>query len=718
MITSHRLTHRILALVLAIGASPWAWGAEPQTHQSFQGYSGLFNTPNARVTPFGKATLQYADQLELAGRLRHGDNYLVSLGLMPHTEISGRLATTSTHSNFFGPADSPRMRDLSFNASLQAPWIPENWFQVAVGAQDPGGESRNFNAEYVVVSRAFWNARLSAGMGRSDSSVGRLDGAFGGAEWAATPWLDVVAEHDARTFNAGFRLHHTSRFWGTPVRFNLNAQPWSEEAGFDQGFFGASVSLPLGGSSAGTQASRTHASEPARPAPADSARVEPTGAPERDVATTEGDVSEPRSQPPTEGPFTASEETAMKAVLERLTEQGFENVDIGESADGQTLYVRLENYRYNRNEVDGIGIALGHMVEGARSSYPRVRLVLKNVGMPVMAIEAPTDAYSAYIQPQSEESLGQPPAPEPSLRVSNAGTLDQSAIWYRQDRASASFSPRVSFSLNVVSGVATEVGVFDHSTALRTHLFLPLWQGGSLAFDWDTPVARSEDFDDGGVFEEQAIDAGLKTAFAQQALKLGPLYNQVHLGLYKKDFVGGFGESYWQPRQGPHRLKAKVGYFQHRDDSAANNSNREVALGTYRYYYDALDAELEVTAGQFWGQDQGVEISTRHHFADTSVEVFVKDTDITMAGMRLTLPLGRRESMKPAAVNVRGSERWSYSVDTRIGEDSNTLSFAAGENPTVYDDLERRFFNDDRLHRRYVKRHLPRMREAFWRFTP
>ncbi|XOZ33311.1 YjbH domain-containing protein [Halomonadaceae bacterium KBTZ08] len=700
--------------------SPAAWSGEPQTHTSFQGYSGLFNTPNARVAPYGEATLQYSDQLELAGRFRHGDNYILSLGLMPNAEINGRLATTSTHTHFFEPSDEPRTRDLSLNAKVQAPWIPEDWFQIAIGAQDPAGETQDFKAEYAVISRAFWNARLSAGVGRSDSALGRLDGAFGGAEWAAARWLDLVAEHDSQTLNAGLRLHHTARLWDTPVRFNLNVQPWSQEEGFDQSFFGASVSLPLGGGTSTSTAFNDSTAAQAFPAPAPGgAGSALTQAPPREQAAdrdeTDGNNQADQQAAATSEPFTPSEEATLEAIMARLSAQGFENIDIGVGADRESLYVRLENYRYNRNELDGLGIALGHVVEGARSHYPRVRLVLKNVDIPVMALEVPTEAYFDYMQPQSDGALGQPAAPRPPLRVVDTDTPDQEVVWYRQDYSSAALSPRFSFSLNVVSGVATELGVFDHSTALRTHLFLPLWQGGSLAFDWDTPLAESEDFQEGGFFQEQAIDAGLKTAFAQQALKLGPVYNQAHVGLYRGEFYGGFGESYWQPKHGPHRLKAKVGYFKPEKDNTAFNT-REVALGSYRYYFAPLDAEVEVTGGQFWGQDQGVKVSTRHHFADTSVEVFVKDTDITMAGVRLTIPLGRRESMKPTAINVRGSERWSYSVATRINEDSNTLSFTAGDDPTIHDDLERRFFSDDRLHPSYMRRHLPRMREAFWRF--
>ena len=725
MIKRYDLPRLGLAWAIAVGITPAAWSDEPQTHTSFQGYSGLFNTPNARVTPYGEATLQYSDQLELAGRYRHGDNYMFSLGLIPNAEINGRLATTSTHTNFFESSDGPRTRDLSFNAKVQAPWIPEDWFQIAIGAQDPSGETQDFKADYAVISRAFRNVRLSAGVGRSDSALGRLDGAFGGAEWAATPWLDLVAEHDARTLNAGLRLHHTARLWNTPVRFNLNVQPWSQEEGVDQSFFGASVSLPLGGSTStptpshGSTSAQASAA-PASPAPApdesDSALTQatpPEQAARRDEA--EGNNQTGQQAATTSGPFTPSEEATLEAIMARLSEQGFENIDIGVGADHERLYVRLENYRYNRNELDGLGIALGHAVEGARSHYPRVRLVLKNVDIPVMAVEVPTEAYFDYMQPQSDGTLGQPAAPRPPLRVVDTDTPDQEVVWYRQDYASAALSPRFSLSLNVVSGVATELGVFDYSTALRTHLFLPLWQGGSLAFDWDTPIAESDDFRDGGIFEEQAIDAGLKTAFAQQALKLGPVYNQAHVGLYRGEFYGGFGESYWQPEYGPHRLKAKVGYFEPEEDNTAFDT-REVALGSYRYYFAPLDAEVEVTGGKFWGQDQGVEVSTRHHFADTSIEVFVKDTDITLAGIRLTIPLGRRESMKPTTVNVRGSERWSYGVSTRINQDRNTLSFAAGDDPTIHDDLERRFFNDDRLHASYMRRHLPRMREAFWRY--
>ena len=168
---------------------------------SFQGYTGLLNTPNAEVIPYGEWVLQYSDQVELGSRFEHGDNYTPAFGIFPNVELNGRLAAESTHTNLFR---DPELRDLSANIKIQVPFIPRDWFAIAIGLQDIGGEADAFDTQYMVVSRElFDHVRISAGVGRADgaASTGRLDGEFGGLEWAPWPWLTLLTEYDAAQVN-------------------------------------------------------------------------------------------------------------------------------------------------------------------------------------------------------------------------------------------------------------------------------------------------------------------------------------------------------------------------------------------------------------------------------------------------------------------------------------------------------------------------------------
>ena len=66
--------------------------AQQNTAASLQGYSGLFNIPNAYVIAYGTGSVQYADQFIIQNEYLHNNNFMVNLGVFPHLEISNRLS--------------------------------------------------------------------------------------------------------------------------------------------------------------------------------------------------------------------------------------------------------------------------------------------------------------------------------------------------------------------------------------------------------------------------------------------------------------------------------------------------------------------------------------------------------------------------------------------------------------------------------------------------
>ena len=125
-------------------------------YQSFAGYSGLINTPNASVLDKGMIDIGYNNQLDLRGvKYLDGHNYIFSAGLFDGLEVSGQIAAESMHDNMFYNEGRGQLRDLSFNAKYQLPLIPAEWFSVALGAKDIGGAASNYETYYAVASKNY-----------------------------------------------------------------------------------------------------------------------------------------------------------------------------------------------------------------------------------------------------------------------------------------------------------------------------------------------------------------------------------------------------------------------------------------------------------------------------------------------------------------------------------------------------------------------------------
>jgi hypothetical protein len=181
----------------------------------------------------------------------------------------------------------------------------------------------------------------------------------------------------------------------------------------------------------------------------------------------------------------------------------------------------------------------------------------------------------------------------------------------------------------------------------------------------------------------------------------------------------------WTPGDGNHRFLLKQAYTSSSDPQALYQSNR-VWLGSYRYYFGPLDLYLEGTAGQFLDNDRGFSIELKRFFGDTAISLFYKNSlteaktnvnqeHVQMGGVQISIPLTPRRDMKPSLVQVKGSNEWSYAQETKIVTPGNTNSVntSIGLDPQMGYNLERVYYNRDRLNEEYIWRHIPRLRDAY-----
>ena len=144
-------------------------------------------------------------------------------------------------------------------------------------------------------------------------------------------------------------------------------------------------------------------------------------------------------------------------------------------------------------------------------------------------------------------------------------------------------------------------------------------------------------------------------------------------------------------------------------------------LCSYRYAWRPTQTYFEATAGQFMYNDRGVRLGVKQWFHDVAVSLFWRrskyewaDQSRDVAGIELSIPLTPRKDMSPTHhVQVTGSPRWSYAVETAVGDRSNYISEGGvGHGVRPYGPALDQTFNSDRAGLGYFESNLPRIRSA------
>jgi Exopolysaccharide biosynthesis protein YbjH len=673
---------------------------------SLQGFTGLLNIPNAAVTDEGKFYTLFSNQIDSRFRSRSNrqENYFFSVGLFSFVEIGGRLTEAPGGAN-----------DLSGNFKVKVPSIPRGYFlpDIAFGMQDASGAKNSkgnavlLHTKYIVASEDIWRFRLSLGYGTGPE---RMKGVFGGAEFKVCDWLYLLGENDASETNVGLRLVTPSVF-GYPVNLQATAKSsLDHRPGHME--YGLGLQFPLGFD--------RHNKSPVPQVtgePPGTGGEPPVPSPQSPVPGPQPLVPSPDSRPPAEAPSGAQARVPSQLALlrESLVEASFQNVRVGAKKD-QLLVVEYENSRFNHNELDGLGVVAGIVVETIPAGYDTLRLVMKKKDIRVVQFSAPLKAFGDFLSdPAKLEEFNE------QLRIS-ADVDDEDGIEYV---AGYGYPSWLRSSLVLYPGlktlVGTEAGAFDYVLSLKLDYFLNTWKGSVLNARWDVPLSWSENFDDGKLFRNGRNGSQLERLMLFQAVKPAPsLMFNFGGGMVVNDGYGTLNELMWSPGDGRHRFRFKQAYIANKVKEGPYQSNN-VYLGSYRYHFAPLDVDIEGTAGKFLSNDKGGVVELKRFFGDTAFSVYYKNSQtaiqghIQAAGVQVAFPLTPRRDMKPYPLQVRGTEEWSYSQETRIatGNSFNSLYDPLAINPQPSFSLDRVFYNRDRLNEPYIRKNLLRLRDAY-----
>lgn len=657
----------ILGWLLAGMWSPAALAGEPSL--AFPGYSGYLNVPSATVLDRGQVEMQWSDQAYVDGRYDYKRNFTGAVGVFPDVEVGGRVVWDQTQSNCF--QTNCGIRDLSANLKVRAPLIPKNWFTLAAGVQDLGGAANTFGAKYVVAGRAFGPFEVSAGYGVTDVSPRYLDGAFGGIDFQPVDWFSLMVEHDSRDARFGIGLGTPSGWLpgGARIKGKLLVHD-AGDAATGRTFASVGISIPLGASSHPRRLPRASASAPVTRGPALSSRDTSKASP----ATTTGDGTTPA---PSENP--GNGRAVARRVGRALVQAGYDRVRVADV--GPVLYVRWENNLYNRDERDSIR-DVAHRVRSLDDVHERARLELLNQNIPVAYRVVPLDKGALRV---TESGFSSPDflAPPPK--------------WDFEGGYGPAWKPRVTFGPAISSSIATEYGVWDASVALSTEVSSSLWTGALASATYNTNVYNTTDFEQGGAFYDHRKRTALWEAELQQTLKLYPLlYTTAHVGRYQRQLQGVFNETELLSPNGRHSLGFVGGAFEYRP---VPGSDIRQALGRYRYYNPGLDTELTVYGGEFLAGDRGVRVEGRFWFGDYAVTLTYKNTDAQFIGLGWVIPLSPRKDHSFRYAQFRGDVDWHYSVQTRINESRNVISFGGARLIRSANPIDSLYLNRGRLTR-------------------
>ncbi len=678
----------ILCLLLLLCRQPCHAG-EFHNALSLQGFTGLLNTPNAAVTKEGTAHLLFSNQKEDKWRdlVPREESYIFSIGLFSFAEIGGRLT------------EAPGVkRDLSANAKIKLPFSSLRTFlpDIAFGMQDMGGGAKNLQTKYAVATKELWRLRVSAGYGTGPD---RMHGIFGGVEFKTFDWLYLIGEHDTKEKNVGVRLV-TPEMFGFPVSLQATAKT-SLDYRARHTEFAIGLQFPLG---ADYLNKRTPGAEDG-----DAQAAQPEGGQEGVIrAVTASGQDDP--------------DGGLERLRQELTDDGFLNVRVGADRAKGLLVVEYENGRYNHNELDGLGVAAGLVVDTVATDFEVIRVVILKKGLPILQVGALIADLRDFLRAGKSTRL------YGSLEVTPEVTED-AAVRFIGGGVAASPS-RLRSELAVYPGlktyIGTEVGVLDYLLSVKPDYYLNLWKGAVANARLDVPVSWSENFKDGRVFRNRRESSQADRIMLFQTIRVTPrLLANLGAGMVFHDTYGTVNELMWTPGDGNHRFSLKQAYASSSDPQALYQGNR-AWLGSYRYYLGPLDLHLEGTAGQFLDNDRGFSVELKRFFGDTAFSLYYKNSrteakanavreNVQVGGVQISIPLTLRRDMKPSLVQVKGASEWSYAQETKIVApgSANSVNTSIGVDPQMGYNLERLFTNRDRITEEYIRRHLPRLRDAY-----
>jgi hypothetical protein len=147
--------------------------------------------------------------------------------------------------------------------------------------------------------------------------------------------------------------------------------------------------------------------------------------------------------------------------------------------------------------------------------------------------------------------------------------------------------------------------------------------------------------------------------------------------------------------------------------NAFSDLDRWVALGNVRIRYPPWDLTLSVSGGLFLDDDVGIATDLGRFFGNTEVGIFLRHSDNgSLAGIRLGFPLTPAKELKPWYFRPRLPELLAYEQRSTVFTDKNVLRADIGRTLPMGHEIERVYWNRDRLYPVYIQQHVDTLKQA------
>jgi hypothetical protein len=653
------------------------------TELSPNGYSGIGLMPSTYTAEAGEAIIGFDRTLPGAVNTK-GYNTQIGIGLYEGLELVGRLATNDQRCNMFSvgacPANNIRDFSASLKWSLPIDWLQKNKVRVAFGVTDVGGAASYFKSYYAVASKEMGPLEFSIGHAKALADYALLKGTFGTINYRPSNWLDLSVQRVGSNSWAIAALQtdfpNTKASGYVTLNHRLTDSPVTEKQ-----WVGVGMSMPL-----------------------DSNVRRKKGLPQNTSSQDQSNKSIANLRP--------------QDLYGQLQINGFYRPII--SSDQRQLKVEVENTAYAWNSVDAVGVALGVLAAthgNVNGQTFELNVTARGISQAIVTGDAPclkrwleTGEVCGSLSIRS--GLQRAGARESLTEMNNSDLLGL-ANW--------SLRPELVISPTLVSSIGTEYGSFDMDGGVNINLVVPLWTGATIETNQVKPLGiGTRGFEQGGVFYASRLKQATSRTLLHQLINVPSINTQARLslGAAYTTWDGHQLEISTQSDNGRQRLGLAVGSFKNDNLSANNHKNYELA--TYRYAHDDLMSTVtELTTGKYWGGDKGWSIGQRFWHGDTALNIYLRRTRMTesaplvsFAGLQLSIPLTPRVNKGIQYFILRGTNQWTYALESRVFDRENLLTGGYGEVPRMGDTLVQTF-NRDRNSTRYLESSLMRAKSAF-----
>jgi len=682
---------------------------------SMQGFTGVFNTPNTSVVKYGDFNLSYSDNFYDQGNLKNTKNGFESatdlkfgLGILPGLEVVGRLGTQTWHCNHFFDKNCG-FRDLSGSFKYQIPFIPKDWFELAIGGQDVGGSVVKSEAYYGVASKTlnfneFGSVRINVGYSKSDNALNFMNGAFGSVEYQPMELLQVAAEYDANAVNVGVKFFAPKKWLPTGWRVSAGAQLYSSEKEHNEKdkWFSLDLNVPLGSAKPrlSSQAIANRAIKLATvKSNASTKRIHKEKAQVSAVYVSQKTVTNSiSSKHANKSKVNISD---IESFASYATDYGFESVSIGLNELGDGLIVEFENNLYNRNEDDAISV----MTRLISQRLPvNTQLSLLNYGLVVKTVTLEF-GDKTVIDVKADNT-------QESANVILSWIPGNSNKWLVNNASSAYFTPRLTLAPATSTLVGTEYGTFDFQVVASVNTQMSLWPGAVVDVRYmSETLLHSDDFGDNEFIQNRfSIIKGIDRRLIHQAFALPfNIHTQFSYGRVYGNADGLLNETRFVTDNGNHRVSLLIGDFDDKKIGRRAQVNHQPKLVKYRFRFQPLNWDMEVTAGEYWKGDKGFTLKSAHWFGDTQINMQYRRTKFDeidggeeedFLSIGFSIPLNFGKSMRSnRGFQVKGIEQWNYNVETSLTDKNtgNSIKSGFGIEPALYHNLNQAYFNRDRF---------------------